>query len=553
MKKIYLLIILLLFIPNVNAKNKINSIDIDVYINESGNASITEVWDMHTDSGTEIYKPMGNMENSEITNFKVYLDNREFTFINNWNINASFNNKAYKNGFNGNELCFGISDYGNNKYTIKYDVSNIIYNANDSQFLYYKFVNDSMDPAPSNISITIRSFYKFKDTLDVWGYGYKGYAYVEDGVIKASNEDKFDTSMYSVLLVKFESGTYNTTNKYIGYDTFDDVYNKAEEDTFEYDYTIKLSLFDKITGFIFTFIPFIMYGLVFFAIFKGIQNSSFKRYKRENININNVNNFREIPCSKNIYEAFFLSEVYTLNKNKSDFLGALLLKWTKDGQIKIVKQEVKKIFKTEEVTAFDLNKDLVSDNSLECEMYDILRTASRDNILEAKEVEKWCKNNYSKYFAWFDKVLKNQESIYKSNLKINKENKKEVVSQELHNEAVNLTGLKKYLIEFSRIDKKEPIEVNLWDYYLIYAQIFGIAKEVAKQFEELYPEVYETSEFNSLTYSDFVLINNITSRSYSVASSARSAAQSYSSGGGGFSSGGGGGGSFGGGSGGGVR
>ena len=93
---------------------------------------------------------------------------------------------------------------------------------------------------------------------------------------------------------------------------------------------------------------------------------------------------------------------------------------------------------------------------------------------------------------------------------------------------------------------KRAIEVKMWRDYLIYAQIFGMAKEVAKEFKNLYPEVI-TDEM----YNDVILINTFSSSGVSAASAARSRAESYSSGGGGFSSGGGGGGSFGGGGGGG--
>ena len=43
----------------------------------------------------------------------------------------------------------------------------------------------------------------------------------------------------------------------------------------------------------------------------------------------------------------------------------------------------------------------------------------------------------------------------------------------------------------SLMNEKEAIEVNLWDMYLIYAQIFGIADKVAKQFKKLYPNEIE--------------------------------------------------------------
>ena len=118
-------------------------------------------------------------------------------------------------------------------------------------------------------------------------------------------------------------------------------------------------------------------------------------------------------------------------------------------------------------------------------------------------------------------------------------------------EAEQLMGLKNFLKDFTLINTREPIEVNLWDEYLMYAQIFGIADEVAKQFKKLYPEIVQNMDSMGFDYDDIILINMTSASGIQGASTARSRAESYSSGGGGFSSGGGGGGSFGGGGGGG--
>ena len=118
----------------------------------------------------------------------------------------------------------------------------------------------------------------------------------------------------------------------------------------------------------------------------------------------------------------------------------------------------------------------------------------------------------------------------------------------IYEDSSKLYGLKLYLDEFSSINTKEVMEVHLWDEYLMFAYIFGIADKVAKQLKNLYPEVLVN---NNIDFDTLIFINYISTRSVSAASSAKSRAESYSSGGGGFSSGGGGGGSFGGGGGGG--
>ena len=177
--------------------------------------------------------------------------------------------------------------------------------------------------------------------------------------------------------------------------------------------------------------------------------------------------------------------------------------------------------------------------------------ASKNGVLTTKDFKKYCRNHYSKILNWSPKNYEvglnnclNQGYLHKSEEKQNKY----IVTYDFYNEGIKIAGLQKFLKAFSDMKNKEPIEVMLWQDYLIFAQMFGIAKKVAKQFKNLYPEVYDNTNYN---YNTFIFINSFTSSGYAAASSARSAAQSYSSGGGGFSSGGGGGGSFGGGGGGG--
>ena len=105
------------------------------------------------------------------------------------------------------------------------------------------------------------------------------------------------------------------------------------------------------------------------------------------------------------------------------------------------------------------------------------------------------------------------------------------------------------MLDYTLIKDREAIEVTLFEDYLIYAQMMGIAKKVAEEFKELYPNIIEQSSFYS--YDNVFLINMYAAQGISHANSAKARAESYSSGGGRFSSGGGGGGSFGGGGGGG--
>ena len=192
----------------------------------------------------------------------------------------------------------------------------------------------------------------------------------------------------------------------------------------------------------------------------------------------------------------------------------------------------------------------------------MLYTASKDGYLENKEFEKWCNKSYSRILSWFDRILDEQQKKLVSEGLITIEEKSTfhifkskicTATPELKQKALELAGLKRFLNDYSLIAEREAIEVHVFEEYLIYAQMMGIAQKVAAQFKELYPEILQSSSFYS--YDNIMFINMCAHRGIIKANTAKSIAEararSYSSGGGGFSSGGGGGGSFGGGGGGG--
>jgi uncharacterized membrane protein len=157
-------------------------------------------------------------------------------------------------------------------------------------------------------------------------------------------------------------------------------------------------------------------------------------------------------------------------------------------------------------------------------------------------------------------MIKDLKSVGHIYMRKNKQEckKENVMDDVIYNDSIQLYGLKKYLLEFSNMNTKEVMEVKLWDEYLMFAYLFGIADKVAKQLKKLYPEILI---HNNIDYETIKFIERISDRSINSANDskyvdeqrettrniARSAARSYSSGGGGFSSGGGGGGSSGGG------
>ncbi|MBQ9834662.1 MAG: DUF2207 domain-containing protein [Bacilli bacterium] len=535
--------------------NSIYNIDMDIFIDDDGTAIVTEYWDMYNSEGTENYKSYGNLGESTIADFRVSLGNISYEPLTYWDIDESFSYKAYKSGINhtseGLELCWGISKYGRNTYKLTYEISNFVVNVSDAQMIYWTLISQNMDPAPRHYDITINSNYYFEDSIEVWGYGVKGdYAYVSNGEIKLSAEDAMDSDEYVVLLAKIPSGTFQTTASLEN--DFDHYSNMAQKGSSSFNKILAI-----IIEFVISILGFLPYVLVFVLIAKKASNNQSKytklRYEGVSNKVSKDNPmFREIPCEKDIYIASYISNAYKLDTNKSNFIGCLLLKWIKDNIIRIEKNEkgrnvIRFMYKVlpDEYTAYDSERDL----------FNWMHGSSVNEVLEKKEFVWYCKNHYKSILEWTEDNFRITREILSSKgwittkqetgtFKINHR----FATPKLYEEACKIDGLKKYLIEFSNIKEKEPIEVHLWKEYLMFAQLFGIAEKVAKQFKDFYPEINEIADFD---YDTFVFVDNFSYSSYHSATSARSAAMSYSSGGGGFSSGGGGGGSFGGGGGGG--
>ena len=553
MKKLYMFLIML-FVPFIVNADRIYNVDMYVNIDKEGTAHIEEVWDVKASDGSEWYKSYGNMENIELSNFKVSMDGKLLQEKSNWNVNDTLENKAgyygVNNKFNGFELCFGKSDFKGHKFTLDYSLSNMVFNTEDSQALYFTFIPKA---TIDKYNIVVDSYYEFPNTLDVWGYGAKGRAYVKNGQIRMSNIGKVKDN-YVTLLVKFPKDTFDTVNHYSKFSTFDQVLNKAKEGTFKYDYNDKKKI--NFSG-ILKILLFILMAGVFFGIlclpiliinkiYKNKHEIGFVNNKK--INKKNTPLFRDIPCNKDIYyaDALIRLDGYC-NYSNTNIFGAILLKWIKEDKISLVSKN-KKFSKS--TVKIDMTKKFVPDKNShpsEEELYQMMYDSSKDGFLEPKEFEEWALKHSNKFFKVFHSFadneidkLKEQGHIYKRTSK-SECSKVNVMDDKLYKDSQELYGLKLFLKEFTEIDKKEAIEVKLWDEYLMFAYLFGIAKKVLKQFKNLYPEIVRDMEAVDFDYDAAVFIDNF---SNDVVVSATDG-MDYSSGGGGFSSGGGGGDSFG--------
>lgn len=545
-KKIILLVIFLLsfmvcFSAEVNAyEDDIKKVVIDIKVNKNGTANIKEVWTTEVESGTENYKSMGNLGVSEVYDFTVTDETgRTYTYAEEWDIDASRDEKNYKNSIHktpsGIELCWGLGKNGKRIYTLKYKISNFMDQYTDKQGIYFYLMPRDMDPAPKYVKVTIKSDTKFNKTnAQIWAFGYSGDIQFVDGSIVMEAPEGLRSSDYMVALVSIEGQSFQT--KSIIPKTFDEIYQEAMEDA-DKNKDIRslkdLDLDEEDFGalrkegikFVLFLVPIIIILIIFKRLdwlFKKHITKSTSKFKQDTLGgtyfqggtdlprMKNVNYWRELPCDKDLLKVYWIAEHYNIITDKAGLIGAILLKWIRLGYIQVSKKD-KLISFLGTSYSIDFNQMYNADNAVEQQLLSMLKTASRNNgILESKELKRWCKKNYRSIHGWFSYVIRYEtEQLEKEGLISRRENTNSVfgiinftsvsreVSLQLKEEAIKLLGLKKFLLDFSRIAQREPIEVHMWEEYLIFAQLLGIADKVEKQFNKLYPAYSEMSNIDT--------------------------------------------------------
>jgi hypothetical protein len=199
---------------------------------------------------------------------------------------------------------------------------------------------------------------------------------------------------------------------------------------------------------------------------------------KELVKFDDCNYYKNIP-SYNLYKVGFLSSYFGISKNRSDLVGAFILKWMYDGLIDVFPDDSKPFIR--------LNYDVLMDNEIQLDkdLYGILRESSVHNIIDGSKLERFASNHYLRVMTWFNMGVSNvitDEFVVGNIKRINKMGKMHLELQDgLINEATNLLGLKKYLLNFNQVPRENELTENTYKYLLIYAELFGIGDQVAKE------------------------------------------------------------------------
>ena len=540
-----------------NAANKVNTMDIQAVIYEDGSMNVTQSWTGLFDEGTECYIPMNAPDYLTISMLTVSDQNGSYDTVPNWNIDWSFEEKAKKCGIhatdNGYEICFGISQYGQNRYTIKYKLDNVVGSYSDRDGVNFRFVNKGMNTTPTDVKVEIRlaDGTPIADEIaDVWGFGFAGKVVFENGSIIASTETPIYAENHVTVLFAMDKGIITPSRKEPG--SFEEVKAKALDGS-DYDNTgsEEVSTFEALTVTLLSIgLPI---GLIIWV--RRIKKKSAEK-KRQRFS-ERFGYFRDIPNDGNLSATYTLGQMFDVCED-----GAILA----TGMLRLIQLGCLSPVETEQVGFMGKTKETVNlrltgsnhdkMNEYDEYLYTVLEgAAGSDAILQAKELERFTSKNDRLLRAYIQKCdsagrawLSQKHCLKRWNMPAKLTDLTPAGEQELG----ELMGFKRYLTDFSLIAERGVKEMPIWRELLTYAMLFGIAEQVAEQMKELYPELsleladYSQSMVTAYSY-HYLLYSNMKKAEQQREQEKRSG------GGGGFASFGGGSGSIGGGSGGGTR
>jgi len=536
---------------------QIRDIDITVELQKDGSAWITQRWDVQAPSSTgwtEWYVPIGNLGSMTVSDLSVSEDGVAYESVgDDWDVDLSRSRKAGKCGIvrkrNGVELCWGLGEYGDHQWNARFRVTGLVQSLEDADAFNFMFVNPGLAAEPQHVRVVVQPAFEGPewtyDNTRVWGFGYYGDINVRGGNVVAESAEPFEYRSSLIALVRFDKGIFEPAVERGG--MFQEMLDAALDGSSYGEDEDDLEPWMLVVLLLSIFVP------IFFVVYAGIASARGFKYKKSFFGKKKIEGYyRQAPLEGNLFAAYFALEHgkrFIGNAAPQNLIGAFFLRWVLNGKVTVQKDP--KSDKRVNL-AFDEVGEYTTADDVEKSLYDYARLASGDNlVLEKNEFERWSKRNYAKITAWPDRAKKRGQAWFHSKGYFQKGT---VTTEEGAREACHVIEFKNFLNDFTLSKERGAVEVGLWKDYLVYAQLFGIADKVAKQFQKLYPaEFKEMAQTTGLdTYSMLYLINHTGSISRTAMQSAYAKAGS-ASGGGGHSSFGGGGGFSGGGFGGGGR
>lgn len=532
----------------VLASNRVTEIAVDVTLRPDGSAYVTQTWSGDFDEGTECYFPVTNLGDVTLENLQVFDETGSYALKDPWDTGASFAEKARACGLNpvddGYEVCWGISEYGENRYAVEYELGGLVGGYDDFDGFNFQFVPSNMNTGPTDVTVRIQT----QDgtplnggNAGIWAFGFEGQIGFQDGGVLAYTDAPLTEDNSVIVMLQLNKGVLTPARTVPG--SFEDVKTRALEGS---DYGLDSGEDNEGVGFLLAVGLIVIAAAVVLVRLKSPKRKLKKVYK-------GADYWREAPIGGNLEASFVLADRFFQTDDDGNLIAATLTRLLADRCL-APETEIDTGFLGREKKSVSLRLVKPPTKGVAAiRLYELLTLAAgSDGVLQEQELERYCKTNYA---ALLDVVQEAKRDggetlagigCYKSLLSVNS---LPGLTDRGRTLLLQLMGYKKYLLDFSLIAERGTNEALVWQDCMTYAALLGIGQQALKELRKLYPGVNAQMQTAERTYYMAYRYNMVT---YRAAKNAESSAQ-RSSGGGGFSSLGGGGGFSGGGSGGGTR
>ena len=533
MKRLLCLLVLLCAFLTAGA-TRVRSVRIVATLENDGSANVVETWDVHADRGTEWYLVKDNLDHIVLSGFSVSENGRPFNNIGNWDVDRSLAQKTGRCGIvrkkNGCELCWGLGSMGDHRFTVSYRLSGLVEAFHEADGLHFQFVSPGLSAAPEQVEVQLvpgPGVARFSsDNARIWGFGYSGTCEFINGVVTARSDGAFSERSSVILLARFDKGVFSpahTTDK-----DFSAVQERAmEEADFGDD---EIPWYGKLMMIFFTVIVPILSGI-------GVAASVRKRNRKlfGVARLSQIDWCRDIPFGGDLLQSDYILRKATTVAGGSAIASAMILRMIDRGQLTVM--HTGRNGKQVEI-AFNDEASQESLSESERMLYRMMKEASgRDQILQKHEFARWS--------VWHSKQVEQWVTALET------ESRKRIsdngyAGEGGQAEARKVIGLRKFLKDFTLIEERGSAEVSLWNDYLVFGALYGIADKVAKELSEINPKVFEQTVFSDpytarqIVWMSRDLSNSITNAAARTSAGARSGFGGRASfgGGGGFHGGG---------------
>lgn len=484
----------------VSARNVVRDVAISLNLQADGTAAVTEVWTVDVTEGTEWYLVRENLGDITIEALSVSDETgHKYLVEPEWNSDRPRSEKARRCGIihkrKGVEICWGIGDYGSRVYTASYRMTRAVKTLRDADMLHLQLLSPGISSKPQHVSVRISAPGLTKENVRFWGFGFEGRSWFETpedadasrcGTVCMESTGRLRSV---IALLRFEKGLFNSPS--VQNRGFEDVLAEAldgahfEDEGDEDDGAFLGMLFSLI--------------MTLAGAFTVVAGALTSKRRVLGCRPSQVDWCRDVP-----YGGDLLAANYTLGrlgeiKKGSSFASAMILRMIYRGALETRNtgnNQVDIFFNDEKAVGLDTESR---------ELYDMLKAASgSDLILQDKEFSRWSKRNYKRVNKWVTDASERGSRALRGLGHIGSY----FYTDAGKAEARKLLGFKKFLSDFTLVKERGSREVGLWQDYLVYASLFGIADQVAKELHDIDPKLFEETVSMDYNHTSWLLWHN---------------------------------------------